>query len=392
MVFQRDSRTTTGYGRETNTGDDMEAICVTAPNPLAEANSVMVQLTRLAHGWSKKRLADEAGVSGSHVTRVESGTLPLAGNALLDYARALQCRPEALCVEFTRSPAQGTHFRANASAAEWKRDRVWARANLVAMRVGRLTTSTDLDPALALPELDPTDYAAELGEITVAQVLRRLWRIGGPIRSMIELLEAAGVFVVVEDFQDPEIDAVTLRATKHHPHLVYVNAALPPDRMRMTLAHELGHLVMDAMTLVGPAETERRATTFASEFLAPVDDIGVALDRVSTRTVHELDELRMDWGVSVSSLVVRARERGVLSDYQYRSMFRLLNETGRMYGPRPGVAQETPELTASVLAQLVTDGYTSTELDDITLLSDGQRAALFGAADDMPTARHLTMV
>ena len=58
---------------------------------------------------------------------------------------------------------------------------------------------------------------------------------------MTELLEAAGVFVVVEDFHDREIDAVTLRATAHHPHLVYVNAALPPDRMRMTLAHELGH-------------------------------------------------------------------------------------------------------------------------------------------------------
>ncbi|WP_373997342.1 ImmA/IrrE family metallo-endopeptidase [Mycobacteroides abscessus] len=36
---------------------------------------------------------------------------------------------------------------------------------------------------------------------------------------------------------------------------MYVNATLPPDRMRMTLAHELGHLVMDAMTLVSPAAT-----------------------------------------------------------------------------------------------------------------------------------------
>ncbi|MBE5462794.1 hypothetical protein E3G69_000055 [Mycobacteroides abscessus] len=65
----------------------------------------------------------------------------------------------------------------------------------------------------------------------------------------------AQVFVIVEDFCDPEVDAVTLRASQHHPHVVYVNATLPPDRMRMTLAHELGHLVMDAMTLVSPAAT-----------------------------------------------------------------------------------------------------------------------------------------
>lgn len=104
---------------------------------------------------------------------------------------------------------------------------------------------------------------------------------------------------------------------------------------------------MDAMTVVSPAETERRATTFAAEFLAPIDDIAFDLDRVSVRTVHELDELRMIWGVSVSSLVVRAREHVVLSDYQYRSMFRLLNETGRMYGPRPGVADEHSKLTSA---------------------------------------------
>lgn len=72
---------------------------------------------------------------------------------------------------------------------------------------------------------------------------------------------------------------VTPRASEYHPHL-YVNAARLPDRMRMTLAHELGHLVMDAMTLVSPAEAERRANSFAAEFDS-IADIGFDLDRVS---------------------------------------------------------------------------------------------------------------
>ena len=68
------------------------------------------------------------------------------------------------------------------------------------------------------------------------------------------------------------------------------------------------------------------------------------------RAVHELDELRLTWGVSASSLVVRARERGVLSDYQYRSMFRLLNETGRMYGPAPAWPRRCPVSSATYSA------------------------------------------
>ena len=45
---------------------------MTAPDPYDDAaNSVMVQLTRLSRGWSKKRLADEAGVDLLFVPSVD---------------------------------------------------------------------------------------------------------------------------------------------------------------------------------------------------------------------------------------------------------------------------------------------------------------------------------
>jgi Zn-dependent peptidase ImmA (M78 family) len=362
---------------------------------IAEANSVMVQLMRLSRGWPMKRLAELAGVSPSHVTRVEAGLLPLAGKPLRDYAQALDCRPELLCVRYRRSPAEGTHFRAKASAAEWKRDRVLADANIAAMRVGRIVQNIDLDPAISLPTLDPDDYAAEFGEITVAQVLRRYWRLSGPITNLTGLLESAGVFVVSAPFAGNDVDAVSLRANEFHPHVIYVNRALPADRLRLTLAHELGHLVMDAMTLAHPAEVERRATSFAAEFLAPYPDIEHDLARVSPRTAHELDELRMRWGISVPSLVVRAHDRGLLSDYHYRTMFRILNETGRVYGDRPGVAHEEPKLVTHILDQLTEAGFNDSDLDTVTLLTDEERIELFGAGQQQTRAsapRRLTLV
>lgn len=79
-------------------------------------------------------------------------------------------------------------------------------------------------------------HSAEYGEITVAQMLRRLWSIVGPIRSVTALLEAAGIFVVIDDFRDRQLDAVTRRRNGHHPPLMFVNAALPADRMRHAMA------------------------------------------------------------------------------------------------------------------------------------------------------------
>ncbi|WP_235718436.1 helix-turn-helix domain-containing protein [Mycolicibacterium goodii] len=349
---------------------------------LLEANSAMVRLHRVALGWPKKRLADEAGWSAPHVSRVEAGTLPLTGTALPDYARALGCSVEALCASFTPSPAVGV--RPRSSSAEWKRDQAWARANLAALRIGRLADHVDLDPALSLPQLDPAEYANEGtgGAVTAAQVLRRLWRIAGPIRSIVELLEAAGVFVVIDnEFCGHEVETVILRTAADHPALIYADGTLPEDRLRMALAAALGQLVMmdSAATSAGSRAGEQHAAAFAAEFLAPIDDIGSDLARVSLRTMHELDELRARWGVSAASLIDRARDHGILSDYQRRSLYRLLNETGRISGAsRLDIPEEQPTLVDSVLAQLAAAGYTRPELDAITLCPREDRDRIFG--------------
>ncbi|HTQ17591.1 hypothetical protein [Mycobacterium sp.] len=45
-----------------------------------------------------------------------------------------------------------------------------------------------------------------------------------------------------------------------------------------------------------------------------------------------------------------------------------------------------------MLEQLTTAGYTTSELDEITLLTSTQRADLFQIAGEQPGTRHLTMV
>ncbi len=59
-------------------------------------------------------------------------------------------------------------------------------------------------------------------------------------------------------------------------------------------------------------------------------------------------------------------------------MFRILNETGRVYGDRSGVALEEPRLVAHVLEQLPEAGFTDSDLEAIPLLTDQERCELFG--------------
>lgn len=59
-------------------------------------------------------------------------------------------------------------------------------------------------------------------------------------------------------------------------------------------------------------------------------------------------------------------------------MFRILNETGRVYGDRSGVALEEPRLVAHVLEQLTEAGFADSDLEAIPLLTDQERYELFG--------------
>ena len=128
------------------------------------------------------------------------------------------------------------------------------------------------------------------------------------------------------------------------------------------------------MTLVSPAEVERRATAFAAEFLAPVDDIGPALDRVSVRTVHELDELRMTWGSANPPWWCGPGSAGAVG-LSVPGDVPVPQRDRRVHGHRPGVDAEQPHLVADIIDRLVVAGYPPGELDDITLLAESQRAA-----------------
>ena len=48
-----------------------------------------------------------------------------------------------------------------------------------------------------------------------------------------------------------------------------INSRVPTDRKRMTLAHELGHIVMHSEPIHLSKQSEEEAMRFAAEFLMP---------------------------------------------------------------------------------------------------------------------------
>ena len=81
-------------------------------------------------------------------------------------------------------------------------------------------------------------------------------------------------------------------------------------RQRFTLAHEVGHIVLQK-------EIEEQANSFASAFLMPHNAF---CESVSKRTFSELESLKRYWGVSMAACARRLRDLYLISDNQYQSM------------------------------------------------------------------------
>ncbi len=154
-----------------------------------------------------------------------------------------------------------------------------------------------------------------------AQSLRDHWGLGNdPIPNLVELLEEQGIKVLAVDLTN--IDGLTARvrrAEKGAVPVIVVNRKEWGERQRFTLAHELGHMVMD---VAAKLDEEKAAHRFAGAFLMPADALWAKIGKHRTAIGWgELFELKQLFGASVQAITYRCKDLGIFSEATFRRLF-----------------------------------------------------------------------
>ncbi|MCI5163101.1 MAG: ImmA/IrrE family metallo-endopeptidase, partial [Candidatus Electrothrix sp. AX5] len=137
----------------------------------------------------------------------------------------------------------------------------------------------------------------------------------------------------------------------------------PWCRIRFTLAHELGHIVMNHVHRPG---IEEEANEFASSFLMPKEDI--EKDFMAKRiSINDLADLKPYWKVSMQALLVRAETLGYLTSNQARYLWMNMGRSG-LKKREPSFLDISPELP-TLLDLIVNLHKTELEYTDDGLLS-----------------------
>lgn len=305
-----------------------------------------VKRARQMAGMSQQQLAAACGVSKMAVSKYERDAMTPSSSVLLAMARALGAstayllRPDTLTLG-------NVEYRKRASLGKRALDSI---KGSIHDQAERFLATIDLFPQpvvreFAVPDALPRMVTSMEGIEDVAQQVRDAWQLGhNPIASVTDELEARGIIVIVAVLGDVRgFDGLAAMAAGRP--LIAVGDAWPGDRQRFTLAHELGHLVLDGR-LTPDIDVEQACNRFAGAFLAPADAVVRALGGHRTFIEsRELYELKHEFGLSMAAWVYRARDVGVISSDKATTLHRMFGKHGwKQREPGKPVASESPGL------------------------------------------------
>jgi|WetSurMetagenome_2_1015567.scaffolds.fasta_scaffold27416_4 Zn-dependent peptidase ImmA (M78 family)/DNA-binding XRE family transcriptional regulator len=323
---------------------------------------------RKAAGLSVQALSAKAGgvVTAQAISKYEKNKCKPTSTTLLALARALNVR-----TEFFFRPVNvdlgAIHFR--------KHSRVPAKT--LGMIEGR--TRDFVERYLTLEGVFPEgrfsafsnplkDRHARVPEDVEerAEELRHRWHLGlDPIPNMTELLEDRGVKVIFIDGEEGFDGLFTVVQGKYP--VIVAGKGWAGERQRMTLAHELGHLVL--LPEGSPREQEAVVKRFAGAFLIPAATARAELgERRTSLDWGELFTLKRKYGASVKAWLMRARDLEIIEPTRFVSLLKFYNMRGWNRGEPNALPQEEPTRFRRLLYQGLAEGF----------LTEGKAAELDG--------------
>lgn len=331
---------------------------------MQQINSRMIVLAREARELTQSALAKELGVTQGTLSKIEGGVIVCPSDlhskisSVLGFPREFFCADEQ--VHGVGTEAHHCMYRRRASMSAKTLKRIEAEVNILRMNLNKLLLGAEIETTAKIPVMPVEEYHDDPAE--VARALRIYWRMAsGPVDNVIRLIEHAGGVVIPHDFGVDKVDATSIRIPGLPPMFFY-NPNMTGDRLRFTLAHELGHMVMHE---IPHPEIENEADAFAAEFLMPGAEIGPQL---SGLTLPRAAQMKPFWKVSMAAIVYRAKSLGKISDSQYRYLFYQIG-AGNMRKREPAsldVPVEKPSMHAELLNFFRKDlGYS---LDDLAAL------------------------
>jgi Zn-dependent peptidase ImmA (M78 family) len=342
---------------------------------MADPNFRLIKLAREFRNLTQSQLSKRSEIAQPRLSRIEAGHAQPTDSELEAFAQALAV--PAAFFEQSAMPAAIPLFRKRAIRSARRLATINARLNAAVMIGQRLLNAgIEIEPPRLFPEPGEFDPA---NPRSAAVALRRNWRMPiGAVDNVTALIESAAGIVLFVDFGSDEATAAFIATPADQRLWFLVNTREEAgDRVRLSLAHELGHAVLHRMLpAYDEGEGELQAFEFATALLLPSEtfdpEIGSGLTLTDTR------QMKRVYRVSIQAIVRAAWVRGLISRDRYTSLYKQLSaRQWRTVEPDP-VPLERPHIWPEILRIHRQDhGYSNAEIARIAAVDETILAELF---------------
>ena len=353
-------------------------------NTVQKFNRHMMALARDSRGITQTDLAHRIGVKQGTISKYEAGLLDPPDDFIVEISEALDYAQDFFFETGQPYGMPPFHYRKRKKLGAKALSRIIAEINIRRIHLGILLRSYDLRANGRIPEIDRDEYRGGHGrDFSVedaARHLRELWLVpDGPIENVTDLIEDNGGFVIPCNIQSDLIDAVSQRIDGM-PLLFFVNMNAPTDRIRHTLCHELGHMVLHTTSVLDDEEMEVEADRFAGAFLLPERDMRSQLSRFDIRQVANL---KRHWKVSMAAVAMRAFNLGIITPYQRKMFFIQMSKHGYRSAEPYEPPKENPKSMNRIFSHFLSVmGYTKAEMAKTLFISEAEVNRMYGLVDE----------
>ena len=144
--------------------------------------------------------------------------------------------------------------------------------------------------------------------------------INQPISNLIDILENIGILIIEIENKNNMFDGFDgLSEIINNRPVIIIKNISDGARQRFTIAHELGHLLLEIKD--SNIDEEKLCNAFASSLLMPkeavINEFGSIRKNLS---FYELISFKKEYKVSIAAIIYRLKELNIISEYTYKNL------------------------------------------------------------------------
>ncbi|OIN56325.1 helix-turn-helix domain-containing protein [Arsenicibacter rosenii] len=288
-------------------------------------NTLATNITRARQqlGLTMEELATKVGISKQAISHYENGVRHPDSTTLSSIAKVLD---KTIDYFFTAHKVSfqlnNVNYREGMALSLHQRATVEELANNALSGYMELEALAKENKPFENPLKDTAPIQTERDAEKAATLLRKRWKLGeGPLHNLVDTLEKKGVRIIKVKFGYLYTHEGLSGWADDNKFPVIVLNDRPQDvcRVRFTLLHELGHLLLIMAEGLTIDMVEKLCNVFAGEILLPNDILVAEFGRNRTAiSMIELLRIKQLYGISVHAIMVGARRANLITFEAYQ--------------------------------------------------------------------------